>query len=81
MDSQVVMKKNSKQEISAEVTDAEAVVEEVVIKVAEELDVVQDARKAHANPSVSKPEVKEVVALLPTKRSSPAFELSSGLCP
>jgi len=75
------MKKNSREEISAEETDVEAV-EEVVIKVAEELDVVQDARKAHANPNVNRLEEREVVALLPTKRSSPAFELSSGLrCP
>lgn len=76
------MKKSSKEEISVEETDAEAVVEEVVIKVAEELDVVQDARKANANLRLKELEVKEVVALLPTKRSSPAFELSSGLrCP
>ena len=75
------MKMSSKEEISVE-TDAEAVVEEVVIKVPEELDVVQDARKANANHRLKDREVKEVVALLPTKKSSPAFELSSGLrCP
>ena len=72
---------SSKEEISVE-TDAEAVVEEVVIKVAEELDVVQDARKVSASHRLKDREVKEVVALLPTKKSSPAFELSSGLrCP
>jgi hypothetical protein len=80
-DSVEAMKKNLTvvAEISVEETDAEAVVveEETVMALAEEeLAVARHKIGVHANPSANKRQGE--VALLPTRMSSPAFELILG---